>query len=156
MQNLMGGGDGSKLRYKGGELIGLRSDILPGLLKCYSELWKFNYKRYEEKQVKLNEEAHFLSIIYHQLGFDDSIANKYIKRMWTAVKCDNIVAGDENLPLWHLPAEKKYAFGKMFDFLCKSHTEEEYINCLRKMLDIPGSKYIRMLKKCVAKINEKF
>lgn len=151
-----GGGDGSKLRYKGGELIGLRSDILPGLLKCYSELWKFNYKRYEEKQVKLNEEAHFLSIIYHQLGFDDSIANKYIKRMWTAVKCDNIVAGDENLPLWHLPAEKKYAFEKMFDFLCKSHTEEEYINWLRKMLDIPGSKYIRMLKKCVAKINEKF
>lgn len=151
-----GWGDGSKLRYKGGELIGLRSDILPRLLECYSELWKFNYKLYEEKQVKLNEEAHFLSVIYHQLGFDDSIANKYIKRMWTAVKCDNIVAGDENLPLWHLPAEKKYAFEKMFDFLCKSHTEEEYINYLRKMLDIPGSKYIRMLKKCVTKINERF
>lgn len=154
--NFKEGGAKHQLRYKGGELIGLCSDVLPKVLECYSALWQFNYKLYEANKVKLNEEAHFLSVIYNQLGFDDSMANKYIKRMWTAVRCDNIVAGDEKLPLWHLPAEKKYAFEKMFHFLCESHTEEEYRRYLRKILSIPGSKYIRMFKKCIIKINERF
>lgn len=57
MQNLVG--YDSKLCYKGGELIGIRSSLPSDLLECYAKLWKFNYDFYEQKQIKLNEEVHF-------------------------------------------------------------------------------------------------
>lgn len=144
------------MRYKGGELIGVTSDLIPELLDCYSELWKFNYKLYERKQTKLNEEAHFLSVIYHHLGFDESIANRYIKRMWTAVKCDNVEPGDENLALWHLPAEKKYLFERMAFLLRNTITSEEYIKELKNESHIPGLKIVRICKKGITKLKEKF
>lgn len=149
------GGYNSKLRYKGGELIGVTSDLIPELLDCYSKLWNFNYELYQKKQTKLNEEAHFLSVIYHHLSFDESLANKYIKRMWTAVKCDNVEPGDERLPLWHLPAEKKYVFETMFAFLQKDCGEAEYNHYLRRLLHIPGNKTVRKLRKTMIKIQEK-
>ena len=148
-------GDNSKLRYKGGELIGVTSDLIPKILDCYSKLWKFNYELYQQRKTKLNEEAHFLSMIYHYLGFEESLANKYIKRMWTAVKCDNVVTGDENLALWHLPAEKKYAFETMFTFLQEDCSEEQYNRYLRGLLHIPGNKAIRKLRKTMIRIQEK-
>lgn len=154
-EKFSGGGYDSKLRYKGGELIGVTSKLIPDILKDYSELWKFNYKLYEQKQTKLNEEAHFLSVIYHHLGFDESLANQYIKRMWTAVKCDNVEPGDENLPLWHLPAEKKYAFETMYTFLQNDCSEEEYNHNLRKLLHIPGNRMTRKLRKAIIRIEEK-
>ena len=145
----------SKLRYKGGELIGVTSDLIPKILDCYSKLWKFNYELYQQRKTKLNEEAHFLSVIYHYLGFEESLANKYIKRMWTAVKCDNVVTGDENLALWHLPAEKKYAFETMFTFLQEDCSEEQYNRYLRGLLHIPGNKAIRKLRKTMIRVQEK-
>lgn len=150
-----GGGYHNKLRYKGGELIGVTSDLIPKILDCYSELWKFDYELYQRKQTKLNEEAHFLSVIYHHLSFDESLANKYIKRMWTSVKCDNIEPGDENLALWHLPAEKKYAFETMFAFLQKDCGESEYKYYLKRLLHIPGNKTVRKLRKTMIRIQEK-
>lgn len=150
------GRNNSKLRYKGGELIGITSDLIPELLECYSELWKFNYELYQRKQTKLNEEAHFLSVIYHHLSFDESLANKYIKRMWTSVKCDNVEPGDENLALWHLPAEKKYLFRKMALLLRNTFTSEEYIQELKSESHIPGLKIIRICRKGITKLKERF
>ena len=149
------GGNTCNLRYKGGEFIGINSDVLSDVLKCYFDLWKFNYGLYEKKQVKLNEEAHFLSLIYYHLGYKDSIANKYIKRMWTTVRCDNICSGDENLPLWHLPAEKKYLFQEMSILLQKCTTMNMYIHNLRKHSHIPGWRVVRILNKFAVKIKEK-
>ena len=153
-QNDRGGEDA--LRYKGGELIGITSDLIPSVLDCYAELWKFNYKLYQKKQIKLNEEAHFLSVIYHHLGFDESLANKYIKRMWTSVKCDNIEPGDEKFPLWHLPAEKKYAFKTGFAFLKNVHSEAEYKTYLCSLVHIPGNRTIRKIRKIILRIREKY
>lgn len=89
------------------------------------------------------------------MGFDDSTADKYIKRLWTTVKCDNVEPGDEKLSLWHLSAEKKYAFEKMFFFLQKGITESQYVNYLSKLLYIPENKNLRKLKKVLIKIREK-
>lgn len=143
------------LRYKGGELIGVTSMLIPNILDCFYELWNFNYRLYEKNKIKLNEEAHFLSIIYHYLGFDESIANRYIKRMWTTVRCDNIRKGDEKLLLWHLPAEKKYLFKEMFYYLQRTITREEYLKKLKRRSHIPGSKWIREVRKFSIRLQEK-
>lgn len=143
------------LRYKGGELIGLSSRTIPEILKVYRQLWKLNYTKYQRHETKLNEEAHFLSMIYARMGYMDSIANQYIKRMWTAIQCDNVENCDAELAIWHLPAEKKYAFESMFLWLRKECSEQEYLNHLRKMLIIPGSRTLRKIKKTAVKIKEK-
>ena len=150
-----GKGDNSELRYKGGEFIGISSSVLDDILNCYFDLWCFNYARHEESKIKLNEEAHFLSLIYYFLGYRESDANKYIKRMWTAIKCDNVCPKDEELPIWHLPAEKKYLFQKMSILLQKCITKEEYIYLLRKYSHIPRHRVIRTMSKLMEKTKEK-
>lgn len=144
-----------KLRYKGGEFIGLTSAVLPTILTCYRKLWESNYSLYEKKMTKLNEEAHFLSVIYHHLGKDESLANQYIKRMWTAWQCDNITTGDEQLALWHLPAEKKYLFSDMVKILQRSISADEYIEILKKKSGIPGMRCMRKLKRIMIRLMER-
>ena len=102
--------DALELSYKGGEFIEISGKVIKDILREYRIIWNLNYKKYEKKETKLNEEAHFLSLIYCRPGVTESIADRYIKRMWTALKCDNIDSSDKNLLIWHLPAEKKYGF----------------------------------------------
>ena len=146
-----------ELSYKGGEFIGISGEIIKNILREYRLLWNLNYRKYEENVTKLNEEAHFLSLIYCRLGITDSIANMYIKRMWTALKCDNIDSFDENLVIWHLPAEKKYAFLKLFEwFKDKNPTPQQYLNYSSKLLSVPGNVNKRKFKKFIWKIHEMF
>lgn len=150
--NYCGGVDNGNLRYKGGEFIGVTSKIIPEILEKFYKLWDYNFLLYCRNFKKLNEEAHFLSVIYHQLGLDNSYGNIYIKRMWTAIKCDNIQPGDESLLLWHLPAEKMFTFNSMFQFLQEDCDQTRYLACLRKLLHIPGNKLLRIMKRIKYKI----
>lgn len=143
--------DIGKIVYKGGEFIGITSSVIPGILETFDGLWEYDHKLYEQQKVKLNEEAHFLSVIYHHLGYDESIANKYIKRMWTALRYDNIHRGDENLLLWHMPAEKKYLFVKMAQYMKKDITEEDFLSTLRQWAGIPGLRIVRLFRKAIDK-----
>ncbi len=146
-----------ELSYKGGEFVGVSGEIIKDILREYRLIWNLNYKKYEEKGTKLNEEAHFLSLIYYRLGITESVADRYIKRMWTALKCDNIDSFDKNLAIWHLPAEKKYGFLKLFKwFANKNITPEEYLNYSSTLLSIPGNVNARKFQKFIWKIQEKF
>lgn len=104
----------TELSYYGGEFIAVNSRIIPKILDIYKELWDYNFKKYLVKDIKLNEEAHFLSLIYYKLGIRKSEGNQYIRRIWTSIKYDNVIDEDQNLAIWHLPAEKKYAFVSAF------------------------------------------
>lgn len=149
------GGEDTELTYKGGEFIGLRNDMIPRLLDFYRVLWKYNYSRYLNHEVKLNEEAHFLSLVYERLGISNCAGNKYMKRMWTAVRYDNVAREDAALAIWHLPAEKKYAFGTVFHWLRCNPTEQEYTAYVKKLLKIPGSRTRRVMRKLGIKLKEK-
>lgn len=149
------GMDPEGIRYRCGEIIAITSDVIPDMLRCFYDLWKYNYTLYEKKENKLNEEAHFLSLIYHHLGYDNIYANPYIKRMWTALRHDNIAKGDENLTIWHLPAEKKYLFDYMAGFLNQPVTREACIRELRAKSHIPGWKATRYTKRFIARVWEK-
>ena len=138
----------SIIRYKGGEFIGVTSKVAKLITVEFENLWPMNYKRYENSQNKLNEEAHCLSVLYERLGLVNSVANQYISRMWTALKYDTVKAGDEKLPIWHLPSEKKYGLEKLYDFL-NSHNEnkENYLRYSEKIIGVPGNKWFRKLKR---------
>ncbi len=60
------------------------------------------------------EEAHLLSVIYALEGIPAGTANRFIRRMWTAFKFNNLRPDDRNLTIWHLPVEKRTGFADLF------------------------------------------
>ena len=75
--------------------------------EAYPALWNYNLERFAANQPKLNEEAHFLSVVATRLNIHNNIANQYVKRLWTYPKYNTVEKGDEQLAVWHLPYEKK-------------------------------------------------
>ena len=131
--------------------------MITPLLEEYRKLWPLNYMRYEQQAFKLTEEAHFLSTLYYRLGCTNNIADEYIKRMWTALQCDNVEKKDGNLPIWHLPAEKKYGFEKLFAWFADNEniTREDYLRMSDRVIGVSGSRSMRALRRGKDKILKK-
>ncbi|UVR65994.1 hypothetical protein NXW26_03880 [Bacteroides faecis] len=95
------------VHYYGGEFISLRGDVVAQINEAYPALWNYNLERFAANRPKLNEEAHFLSVVATKLHIHNNIANQYVKRLWTYPKYNTVEKGDEQLAVWHLPYEKK-------------------------------------------------
>ncbi len=102
------------LLYMGGEFVAIRGDKTAPLMEMFETIWAKNYELYEAKEPKLNEEAHVLSLCYYALGAQNEAGRKYIRRIWNALNCDQVMESDLALPIWHLPAEKKFGFKELF------------------------------------------
>ena len=50
----------------------------------------------------------------YRLHIRNNIGNKYVKRMWTGLRYNNVKRGDENLAVWHLPAEKRSGLYRLY------------------------------------------
>ena len=107
------------LFYCGGEIVAIKSELILQALEVFENIWEKNFIRYQNKEFKLNEEAHFLTLIYYRLGVLNNIAAKYIKRLWTSKTFDNIKKGDRDLTILHFPSEKLYGFTKLFRYFAK-------------------------------------
>lgn len=67
----------------------------------------------------LRTEEHIWSVAFALLGVPVADAQQAIKRIWTSPRFSNAAPGDERLPLWHLPAEKRYGFHDLFRDLAR-------------------------------------
>lgn len=105
------------VHYYGGEFISLRGDTVARINKAYPALWKYNLERFAANQSKLNEEAHFLSVLATRLHIHNNLANQYVKRLWTYPKYNTVEKGDEQLAVWHLPYEKKRGLYLLYKLL---------------------------------------
>lgn len=148
--------EGQQLSYYCGEFIGVNNNVIPDILKTYHLLWKLNYRKYLSKQPKLNEEAHFLSLIYYKLGYTEALANNFIKRIWTSVRYDNACASDYNLTIWHLPDEKKYGFDRIFKWLSsENRTKQDFIGYINNYFHLSSPTLYRKTRKAILKVKEK-
>lgn len=109
-------GEKKTLNYYGGEFIALNGKAVAMVNKEYPVLWKYNIAQ-PEGCPRLHEEAHTFSVLAARLGLCNDTANKYVKRMWTAWRFNNVVQGDEGLAVWHMPAEKKTGLHRLFRLL---------------------------------------
>ncbi|AYA78077.1 hypothetical protein DOE78_23225 [Bacillus sp. Y1] len=109
------------VQYYGGEFIGIKGEQICKVLKEYRYLWELNYKNYEINKMKLNEEAHFLSVIYHKLNLANTLGNHYIKRIWNGLNFHNLEESDNLLDIFHLPAQKTTGFSYFFDKIVKKN-----------------------------------
>ncbi|PLK27385.1 hypothetical protein [Novosphingobium sp. TH158] len=68
----------------------------------------------EGEASAVRTEEHIYSIIAAMHAGKWAKANGLIKRMWTSIYFNNVRPGDEALPVWHLPAEKRYGLRDLF------------------------------------------
>ena len=97
----------------GGELFATRL----GSWRAQQERFESLYRRAGEGQGiagKIATEEHIFSIAFAELGDRVAAANDQLKRIWTSPRFSNVQSGDENLALWHLPAEKRYGLRDLF------------------------------------------
>lgn len=147
--------DCEPVRYKGGEFVGATSEAIFSLCDEFDQLWSYDYHRYEKGLTKLTEEAHLLSALYKILGYGGAEANSYVKRMWTAATWDTVVKGDENKAIWHLPAEKKYAFARLLPLIRGGVSREQFLMAARSETHITWPRPLRRLANAIEKIKHR-
>ena len=140
------------LLYGGGEFIGLTGEFVNRILGEFPFLWEKNYRLFEEGKPKLNEEAHLLSVLYYRCGRQNNLARSCIKRMWSTVRYDTLSHEDLELPIWHLPAEKKYALAGMFNRLRNGKTVSASMAFLERALGIRLPYPLRILRRAVCRV----
>jgi hypothetical protein len=97
--------------YYGGEIFAARSDTIGKLAARARALWP---QVCEQGSAAPREEAHFLSVLYALEGIAPATANRYIRRMWTTFRHNNLRRSDADLTIWHLPVEKRTGFADLF------------------------------------------
>lgn len=96
-------------------------------------------------------EEHVYSIAFALLGNRAASANGVIKRIWTSPRHNTARPGDENLPLWHLPAEKRYGLGDLFHYLAKRNFPvdmpiEEFRTVAGRLCAVPTKPFDKLLR----------
>lgn len=64
-------------------------------------------------------EEHIFSIAFATLGVPVARANAIMRRIWTSPRFNDVRPGDEMLPLWHVPAEKRYGLRDLYHDLAR-------------------------------------
>ncbi|MES2987754.1 MAG: hypothetical protein V4808_07600 [Pseudomonadota bacterium] len=115
--------DGAKavpmLPIYGGELFAANMPLAAAWLPKIADLWDFTLEHASDEQA-IHTEEHFWSIFFalHTLPIAD--AHGAVKRIATYHNFTTTIAGDEDVPAWHLPAEKRLGFADMFARLSRS------------------------------------
>ncbi|MGA2849602.1 MAG: hypothetical protein ABSE46_11450 [Terracidiphilus sp.] len=100
--------------YLGGEFFAGTAREIARIDAEIDPLWSECLLRAIDRRAKLNEEAHFLSYLYFKLGYRNGTANPFIRRIWTQLRGREVFPDDYSLPIWHLPAEKRYGMLDLF------------------------------------------
>lgn len=124
------------LHHRGGEFVGIRSDMIEEMLSLYNILYKDSIDKYKTGRKRLITEEHFFSLIFYRLGYRYAKGNEFIRRLWSAKEFDDIRIEDNTLAIWHLPAEKKRGFVSLFHFLRNEPDKDAYLAYLEELLAV--------------------
>lgn len=102
-------------------------------------------------------EEHVYSIAFALLGDSVASANEIIKRIWTSPRHNTARPGDEDLPLWHLPAEKRYGLADLFRYLAKRNfpadiPAEEFRAVAGRFCAVPARPFDKLLRDGVKQV----
>ena len=106
-------------RYHGGEFFAATRDFCKDIAGLFDTLWRQSCSEARQPD-SIKEEAHFLSILAESRGIKHATANGIVRRMWTHFEDFNIVDSDLDLAIWHVPAEKRYGFRRLWIWLSQS------------------------------------
>lgn len=114
----------TEAQYHGGEFFAATKEFCKDIVSSFEKLWERSCLEANQFD-SIKEEAHFLSIIAESRRVKHSTANGIVRRMWTNFEDFNLVSDDLKLAIWHLPAEKKYGFKRLWRWLSQSERNWE-------------------------------
>jgi len=123
--------------YYGGEVFAATLPTIRQINAIAPGVWQHMLERHRNGQIKFNEEAHFLSYCYYKIGRFGQL-DRFIKRIWTSPKYNNVRPEDAHLPIWHLPSEKTGGIALLFQYLA---------NNSRRWMDVDLGKYLGVPKR---------
>ncbi len=102
--------------FSGGEIFAATRDGMVDIHAAVSGMWH-ELSASPPGDVPIYTEEHLLSIAYEMLGVPTGTADAHIRRLWTALRLNNVTAEDidSGRCAWHLPMEKKTGFVDLFD-----------------------------------------
>lgn len=103
----------TRVHYHGGEFFAASRDYCRMITAEFDRLWQVAVAE-AGLPDSIKEEAHFLSIIADAHAVPPYSGNHIIRRMWTNFEDLNLEPQDLDLVIWHLPAEKKYGFRRLW------------------------------------------
>lgn len=107
----------------GAEIIACDYQTIKNISKEIDPIWKNILYRFKNNEKKFVTEEHVLSYIFFKLNLTQGYAEKYLKRIWTIPKINNIYGNELNYIIWHLPAEKNRGFVNVFNSLVKDNSK---------------------------------
>lgn len=101
--------------FSGGEIFAASRAGLAEVQGLVSGLWE-RLLASPPGEVHVYTEEHLLSIAYEMLNLPTGTADPHIRRLWTALRLNNVTAEDVDSGrcAWHLPMEKKTGFADLF------------------------------------------
>jgi hypothetical protein len=142
--------------YHGGEIFAATVRECKRLGAEIDALW--NWQAEHPDRRGFLEEAHFLSILYAQNGYQPFTANPFIKRMWTTFKHNNLNVKDRALTIWHLPAEKKSGFKALFEVIKRDALSKDIRELeiqLAGLMGVPRRTAVKFVRDLSCKVIEK-
>jgi len=131
--------------YCGGEIVaGPTSEIERLLAECTDIYARLIGQHGADDSIKF-EEAHVLSAAYQRMRTTALDPRVHIKRMWTQpFRYKTVQSGDENIALWHVPAEKQFGLDRIYRSVARrgtdwalATTDGEWSRLLREELGVP-------------------
>ncbi len=117
-----GVGPDRRVQYHGGEFFAATRSFCRAIQPKVDVLWQ---RAQAEAMLPdaIKEEAHFLSILAEGMVVTPGTGNAFVRRIWTNFEDLNAVPSDELLTLWHLPAEKRFGFRRLWQRLQASRSD---------------------------------
>lgn len=102
--------------HLGGELLAFDLSRRAEILLVFAALWDGIIARAKGLDT-IRTEEHLWSVAAAAKDWHVADGNDQIKRLWTARNYRTVDKSDQSLPIWHLPAEKRYGFVDMFRWM---------------------------------------
>lgn len=150
----------TSIKHNGGEFLAVTHDFSEKNASNIDRLWSFTLANaWQVDSIKTEE--HFWNIIARLNNAPERSANDIIRRMWTNFEDVNIRDEDLTLTLWHLPAEKRYGFRRMWNWFVSSETDWRDItpsvlnDVLERFMGIPKRSTKKMFLDMADKLSER-
>jgi len=150
-----------QVQYHGGEFFAATRSFCQRIQQKIPALWR---RAQAEAMLPdaIKEEAHFLSILAEGMAVTPGTGNTFVRRIWTNFEDLNAARSDELLTLWHLPAEKRFGFRRLWRHLkasqCnwRSLTPDEINRLTSRYMGIPwrtsGKLILDITEKLLARV----
>lgn len=139
--------------YHLGEFFLASVDNIEKIFSDFRVLWPVLLERHATGLKKFNEEAHTLSYLYFKNGLKAGPRDRFMKRIWTnPAFYRNVHPSDKDLAIWHLPAEKTFGLGRLYELLMHDTEaygmqmpDEEYRQNVQAIMGIP---HLGIVQRC--------